>query len=83
MIFYFFTAFFVYTFHSPIPRPVPCGAVVAEIWHGAMGPRPPTVIRSRSADNRKALLWAGSFPPPTVILSRRRRILVHVYSDTY
>ena len=40
MIFYFFTAFFVYTFHSPIPRPVPCGAVVAEIWHGAMEPRP-------------------------------------------
>ena len=61
MIFYFFTAFFVYTFHSPIPRPVPCGAVVAEIWLGAMEPRPPTVIRGRSADNRKAPL-NFSFP---------------------
>ena len=61
MIFYFFTAFFVYTFHSPIPRPVPCGAVVAEIWLGAMEPRPPTVIRDRSADNRKAPL-NFSFP---------------------
>lgn len=51
MIFYFFTAFFVYTFHSPIPRPVPCGAVVAEIWLGAMEPRPPIPIldpRSRT-----------------------------------
>ena len=51
MIFYFFTAFFVYTFHSPIPRPVPCGAVVAEIWLGAMEPLPPIPIldpRSRT-----------------------------------
>ena len=50
MIFYFLTAFFVYTFHSPISRPVPCGAVVAEIWLGAMEPRPPTVILSESKD---------------------------------
>ena len=61
MIFYFFTAFFVYTFHSPIPRPLPCGAVVAEIRLGAMEPRSPTVIRGRSADNRKAPL-NFSFP---------------------
>ena len=61
MIFYFLTAFFVYTFHSPISRPVPCGAVVAEIWLRAMEPRPPTVIRGRSADNRKAPL-NFSFP---------------------
>ncbi len=72
MIFYFLTAFFVYTFHSPISRPVPCGAVVAEIWLGAMEPRPPTVILGRSADNRKTPLCAGSFPPPTVILSEAK-----------
>ena len=65
---YFLTAFFLSPFLFPIPRPVPCGAVVAVIWHGAEVPRPPTVIRGRSADNRKVLLWAGSFPPPTVIL---------------
>ncbi len=61
MIFYFLTAFFLSPFHFPIPRPVPCGAVVAEIWHGAMEPRPPTVIQGRSADNRKAPL-NFSFP---------------------
>lgn len=31
--------FFSHTFHSPIPCPVPCGAVAAEIWQGAEVPR--------------------------------------------
>ena len=68
MIFYFLTAF-SYTLSTPLFH---AQCLAARWWlksgTGAMEPRPPTVIQGRSADNRKALLWAGSFPPPTVIL---------------